>query len=134
MGQNIHFFENFHKYLLILFSKDEFSYSNMLKSFVHKNKHNLPNKFENWLFDLLVPAIEWTFDYINQNINICFSFLINNIISHIAHAKTETQFLVGLWYGLHPFIISTKRNEFVSKVSRLSNKKIFEIFNSLQFF
>lgn len=102
--------------LNIYLSKDEFSYMEILKSFIQKNKTNLPINFNNWITNLLIPSIEWTFEYLNQTIMIGFPFLINNIISHISEAKTETQFLISLYYGLRPFIQSNKQIDFVNKV------------------
>lgn len=87
-----------------------------MKSFIQKNKANYPLNFENWITDLLIPAVEWTFQHLNYSIMIGFSFLINNVISHIAEAKTKTHFVLSLWYGLQPFIKSNVQNDFANQV------------------
>lgn len=99
-----------------MFSNEDFSYEDMLESFIRKNSEHLTPNFDLWVSDCLKPAFNWILRNRNEFLNIGFPSIVNNVLSHTSHSKTKNQFLIGMWRGFYPFINSEQHLEFVKMV------------------
>uniref|UniRef100_A0A0N5CE75 Cytoplasmic dynein 2 heavy chain 1 n=1 Tax=Strongyloides papillosus TaxID=174720 RepID=A0A0N5CE75_STREA len=100
---------------VIFISEEDIDINLVIRSWIDKNKDNLPEIIDDWMTDIFIPTIEYVLTKKNEFSASKIS-IIENGLSSLHKVKTKNDFIVRIFRSLLAFVSQKEWHEFSGKV------------------